>query len=76
MMRPINCTRPYGDRTSEVDCKMLINARASNTVVTDLQLRELGLNAKVILVRDEYRFTLDALVGRQNDSGGDNSNGS
>jgi len=38
------------------------------TVVDDLQLRELG-NAKVILVCEEYCFTLDTLEGRQ-DSGG------
>jgi hypothetical protein len=31
MMRPISCIRPCGDRTSEVDYKMLIDARASNT---------------------------------------------
>ena len=41
-----------------------------SAVVDDLQLRQLGCTAKAILVRDEYYFTLKALEGCQNDSGG------
>jgi hypothetical protein len=39
-------------------------------VVNELQLRELGCNAKAILVREEYTFALKAMEGRQMDSGG------
>jgi hypothetical protein len=61
-----------GSRLQDVDqCEGLKYLPA--TVVDDLQLRQLGCNAKAILVREEYRFTLDALEGRQkaqNNSGG------
>lgn len=59
----------FGNRLQDIDqCEGLQYPPV--TVVDDLQLRELGFNAKVILVRDEYRFTLDALEERQNDSEG------
>jgi hypothetical protein len=38
--------------------------------VDNLQLRKLGCNAEAILIRKEYYFTLNALNGRQNNSGG------
>ena len=40
------------------------------TVVDELGLRELGFNASVLLVREEYHYTLDTLEGRQKNSGG------
>jgi hypothetical protein len=40
------------------------------TAVHDLRLRRLGCTAEAILVREEYYFTLKALEGRQNNSGG------
>jgi len=40
------------------------------TVVDELGLRKLGFDALVLLVREEYRFTLDTLEGRQNNSWG------
>ncbi|KAI0283049.1 hypothetical protein BGY98DRAFT_1093998 [Russula aff. rugulosa BPL654] len=38
--------------------------------VDNLQLRKLGCNAEAILIHKEYYFTLNALNGRQNNSGG------
>jgi hypothetical protein len=40
------------------------------TVVDELGLQDLGFDASVLLVREEYRFTLKALEGRQTNSGG------
>jgi hypothetical protein len=58
-----------GRRLQDVDqCEGLKYLPA--TAVDDLQLRELGCKAKVILVREEYTFTLNALEGRQEHSGG------
>ena len=39
------------------------------TVVNELRLRELKCNAMAILVREEYRSTLDTLEARQNIGG-------
>jgi len=40
------------------------------TEVEGLQLRRLGCKAEIILIRNEYLFTMDTLEGRQNNSGG------
>ena len=40
------------------------------TEVNNLQLRHLGCTARAILIREEYSFTLEALEGRQDNSGG------
>jgi hypothetical protein len=63
-----------GSRLQDVDqCEGLKYLPATVVQVDDLQLRQLGCNAKAILVSEEYRFTSDALEGRQkaqNNSGG------
>jgi hypothetical protein len=41
-----------------------------STVVNDLRLRELTLYSMAILVREEYRYTLNTLEERQDNSGG------
>jgi hypothetical protein len=58
-----------GRRLQDVDrCEGLKYLPA--TVVDDLQLADLGCEADVILVREEYVFTLNALEGRQKNTGG------
>ena len=39
-------------------------------MIDELQIRLLGCRASAILVRNEYIFALNALEGRQNNSGG------